>query len=149
MEQLPLPRDFKDFLQLLNSADVEYLLVGGYAVGVHGYPRTTGDLDIWVASSLANADKLTRVLLDFGFSAETVNTGMFTKPNQVIRMGVPPVAIDVITSATGVEFDACYPRRQIQTIDGIDVAIIHPDDLKTNKKASGRSKDLDDLENLP
>lgn len=107
MEQLPLPRDFKDFLQLLNSADVEYLLVGGYAVGVHGYPRTTGDLDIWVAADATNAAKITRVLLEFGFSAETVKLEMFTKADQVVRMGLPPVAIDVITSATGVDFAAC------------------------------------------
>src|SRR3972149_6754780 len=130
MEQLPLPRDFKDFLQLLNSADVEYLLVGGYAVGVHGYPRTTGDMDIWIAANTKNADKVTRVLLAFGFSAETVKPEMFTKANQVVRMGLPPVAIDVITSAAGVDFTSCYSRRRIQTIDGVDISVIHPDDLK-------------------
>ena len=149
MEQLPLPRDFKDFLQLLNLAKVEYLLVGGYAVGVHGYPRTTGDLDIWVAATPANAEKIAQVLVDFGFSTESVKPEMFTKVRQVVRMGVPPVAIDVITSASGVDFADCYARRQMQTIDGVEVTIIHPDDLKANKKASGRPKDLDDLENLP
>ncbi len=148
MEQLPLPRDFKDFLQLLNLAEVEYLLVGGYAVGVHGYPRTTGDMDIWIAANATNADKITRVLLKFGFSAETVKSEMFTKANQVVRMGVPPVAIDIITSASGVDFADCYFRRQMQTIDGIEVPVIHPNDLKVNKTASGRPKDLDDLDNL-
>jgi hypothetical protein len=148
MDKLPLPRDFKDFLQLLNSAGVEYLLVGGYAVGVHGYPRTTGDLDIWVAANSTNADKITRVLLEFGFSAETVKPEMFTKADQVVRMGVPPVAIDIITSASGVDFTECYAHRQIRTIDGVTIPVISPNDLKANKQASGRPKDLDDLENL-
>jgi hypothetical protein len=149
MDKLPLPPDFKDFLQLLNSAGVEYLLVGGYAVGVHGYPRTTGDMDIWIAADAANAEKVARVLIDFGFSPETVRAEMFTTAKQAVRMGVPPVAIDVITSASGVDFEACYSRRKMQAIDGIEVPILHIDDLKTNKKASGRPKDLDDLQNLP
>jgi hypothetical protein len=149
MDQLPLPHDFKEFLQLLNSAEVEYLLIGGYAVGVHGYPRTTGDMDIWVAANATNAAKLTQVLLDFGFSASTVKPEMFVQANQVIRMGVPPVAIDIITSASGVEFTDCFRRRKSELIDGIEVPVIHCDDLKSNKKASGRPKDLNDLENLP
>ena len=144
-----LPPDFKDFLRLLNSAGVEYLLVGGYAVGQYGYPRATGDMDIWVAAYPANAEKVVRVLREFGFSGATVKSELFEQPGQVIRMGVPPVCIDVITSASGVDFAACYGRRKTQSIDGIEVSVIHLDDLKTNKKASGRSKDLDDLENLP
>jgi hypothetical protein len=149
MDKLPLPPDFKDFLQLLNSAEVEYLLVGGYAVGLHGYPRTTGDMDVWIAANSTNAEKVAGVLVDFGFSVQTVKAAMFTAPNQIVRMGVPPVAIDVITSASGVDFAACYARRRTQSIDGIEVPVLHLDDLKANKKASGRPKDLDDLENLP
>ena len=149
MEKLPLPADFKDFLRLLNSAEVEYLLVGGYAVGHYGYPRATGDMDIWVAASASNAEKVAEVLRKFGFSAATVKPEMFSKPDQIVRMGVPPVCIDVITSATGVDFTDCYARRNVRIIDGIRVNIIHPDDLKRNKKASGRTKDLNDLENLP
>jgi hypothetical protein len=149
MEKLPLPPDFKDFLQLLHSEQVEYLLVGGYAVAQYGYPRTTGDLDVWIAASEGNAAKVATVLRKFGFSAASVSAEMFSKPDQIIRMGVPPICIDVITGASGVEFGACYARRIHQLMDGVDVAIIHPDDLKQNKKASGRSKDLNDLENLP
>jgi hypothetical protein len=149
MEKLPLPPDFKDFLQLLRSEQVEYLLVGGYAVAHYGYPRTTGDLDIWIATNPGNAEKLVTVLQKFGFSAASVSAEMFNQPEQVVRMGVPPICIDVITSASGVEFGACYARRNRQVIDNVDVTIIHPDDLKQNKKASGRPKDLNDLENLP
>jgi hypothetical protein len=149
MEKLPLPPDFKDFLQLHHSEQVEYLLVGGYAVAHYSYPRTTGDLDVWIAASEGNAKKVATVLQKFGFSAASVSAAMFSKPDQIIRMGVPPICIDVITGASGVEFGACYARRIRQVIDGVDVTIIHSDDLKQNKKASGRSKDLNDLENLP
>ena len=149
MEKLPLPPDFKDFLQLLRSEQVEYLLVGGYAVAQYGYPRTTGDLDVWIAASETSANKVATVLQKFGFSAASVSAEMFSKPDQIIRMGVPPICIDMITGASGVEFGACYARRIRQVIDGVEVTIIHPDDLKQNKKASGRSKDLNDLENLP
>lgn len=149
MEKLPLPADFRDFLQLLNSAQVEYLLVGGYAVGYYGYPRTTGDMDVWVAATPDNATKLVGVLCQFGFSPESVNVEMFTTPGQIIRMGVPPVCIDILTKASGVDFDDCYSRRNTQSIDGVCTNIIPFDDLKRNKKASGRAKDLDDLQNLP
>lgn len=149
MEKLPLPPDFKDFLQLLNSANVEYLLVGGYAVGLYGYPRATGDMDIWVGATPENAAKVAAVLRRFGFAAESVGAEMFDKPDQVVRMGVPPICIDIITSASGVDFAACYAHRNTTVIDGIQANIIHFNDLKQNKKASGRNKDLDDLENLP
>jgi hypothetical protein len=149
MEKLPLPADFKDFLRLLNSAKVEYLLVGGYAVGHYGYPRTTGDMDIWVAATPSNAEKVADVLRQFGFSAASVKAEMFSTRDQIVRMGVPPICIDVITSASGVEFADCYARCNVRLIDGIEVNVIHPDDLKQNKKASGRPKDFNDLENLP
>jgi hypothetical protein len=149
MEKLPLPADFKDFLQLLNSAKVEYLLVGGYAVGHYGYPRTTGDMDIWIAATPSNAERVAEVLRQFGFSSASVKSAMFSTPGQIVRLGIPPICIDLITSATGVEFAECYARRNVRVIDGIEVNVIHPDDLKQNKKASGRARDLNDLENLP
>lgn len=149
MEKLPLPADFKDFLSLLNSAKVEYLLVGGYAVGHYGYPRTTGDMDIWVAATPENAEKLVNVLCQFGFSPTSLRAEMFSTPGQIIRMGVPPLCIDIITAASGVDFNECFPRRSMQSLDGVVTNIIHLEDLKQNKKASGRPKDLNDLENLP
>ena len=126
MEKLPLPPDFKDFLRLLHSEKVEYLLLGGYAVGLYGYPRTTGDLDVWIAAGDDDAAKVVEVLRKFGFSANTVKPELFNRPDQIFRMGVPPMSIDIITVASGVTFAECYARRNVQTIDGVEVNLIHP-----------------------
>lgn len=141
--------DFKEFLQLLNSYDIQYLIVGGYAVGYHGYPRATGDLDIWVAIDNLNAEGLVSVLKDFGFDLLEVTEEVFLQENKVIRMGVPPVRIELITTISGVAFDDCYAQRVVDIIDGVPVNLISLEQLRLNKKASGRSKDLNDLENLP
>jgi predicted nucleotidyltransferase len=143
-----LPPDFKELLRLLNSHAVEYLLVGGYAVGYYGYPRPTGDLDIWVSINPANAGRTAKALIEFGFSPEEVSAPLFRKPDRIIRMGVPPIRVEVITGVSGIEFDACYERRESAEIDGVPVNIICLDDLKANKKAAGRHKDLNDLEQL-
>jgi len=148
MATIRLPNDFKEFLQLLNSEKVEYLLVGGYAVGCFGYPRATGDLDIWMARSPANAEALSRTLRRFGFSAVAVPPDRFLAEGRVFRIGVPPLRIDLLTNATGVDFSECYARRLEREIDGVKVSLIHLDDLKANKQACGRTKDLDDLEHL-
>ncbi len=98
MAQIELHPDFRDFLRLLNSHRVEYLVVGGYAVGYHGYPRATGDLDIWIALSEDNAERTAKTLHDFGMSEREVTKDLFTQENKVIRMGVPPVRIEVIVT---------------------------------------------------
>jgi len=139
MERIELHPDFKDFLRLLNSHGVEYLLVGGYAVGVHGYPRSTGDMDIWIAVSVSNAKKAATVLREFGMPGESITDELFLEEDRVVRMGVPPVRIEVITGASGVQFSECYSRREVFEIDGIPVNFISLEDLKMNKKASGRS----------
>ena len=144
-----LLQDFKDFLKLLNSKRVEYLLVDGYAVGYHGYPRATADLDLWVAISKENAHKVLNVLLEFGFDTPDLSDQLFLEKNRVVRMGLPPFRIEIITSASGVDFHECYARRIEAAIDDVQVNIISLEDLKTNKKASGRTQDLVDLENLP
>jgi len=149
MAEIELHPDFKDFLRLLNSRKVEYLLVGGYAVGCHGYPRATGDMDIWIAVSESNAQKAAIVLRDFGMPEEDVSKRLFLEKDKVVRMGVPPVRIEVITGASGVDFAECYSRREVIEIDGIPVNFISLEDLKENKRASARHKDLDDLEHLP
>jgi hypothetical protein len=148
MGTIELPPDLSEFLRLLHSHDVEYLLVGGYAVGVYGYVRATGDMDIWVRPTADNADKLVRVFSDFGYSAQSIRADMFLDPNKVIRMGVPPVCIDVIMTVSGADFVDCFLRRSQQTLSGAPVSVISLDDLKINKKASGRPKDIDDLQNL-
>ena len=144
-----LPNDFKEFLQLLNDHRVDYLLVGGYAVGYHGYPRATVDLDIWVAVTPRNARHLVMVFKEFGFDVKELKEDLFLKENKIVRIGEPPLRIKVMTSVSGVDFDACYEQRIVDTIDGIQVNFINLENLKVNKMSAGRHKDLNDLENLP
>ena len=149
MAQIELHPDFRDFLRLLNLHEVDYLVVGGYAVGYHGYPRATGDMDIWIATSETNAEKIVHTLRDFGMPHQNVTKNLFTLKDKIIRMGVPPVRIEVITTATGVDFYSCHSHRETIEIDGIPVDFISLNDLKTNKRACGRYKDMEDLEHLP
>jgi hypothetical protein len=148
MATIQLPPDFKEFFQLLNSEKVEYLLVGGHAVGYYGYPRSTGDLDIWIAVSTVNAASMARVLERFGFSKKTASADLFLKKSAVVRIGVPPLRIDLLTDITGVDFVECYASRSQAILDGVDVSIIGLDHLRANKRAIARAKDLDDLEHL-
>jgi hypothetical protein len=149
MATINLPSDFKEFLRLLNARGVEYLLIGGYAVAWHGYPRATADMDIWVATDPENADKLVGALKEFGFDLPALSRELFLKADQIIRMGAPPIRIEIATSISGVSFDECYDKRIIDVLDGVEAPIISLQHLKANKKAAGRHKDLDDLENLP
>lgn len=147
--ELNLPLDFKEFLKLLNEKGVRYLLIGGYAVGYHGYPRATGDMDVWIAIHPDNAQKMVEVLKDFGFDHPELTPELFLQENKIIRMGYPPMRLEISTGISGVEFDECYSNRIADTIDGVEVNIIDLPHLKVNKKAAGRLKDLADLENLP
>ncbi|RIK17189.1 MAG: hypothetical protein DCC51_12710 [Anaerolineae bacterium] len=148
MATIHLPPDFKEFLRLLESNEVEYLLVGGYAVGYYGYPRATADMDIWVAANPANAGKIIAVLKEFGFDVPGLSPDLFVSEGQVIRMGVPPVRLEILTSISGVSFRECYAERLVAELDGVSITLISLKHLKINKKASGRYKDLDDLDNL-
>lgn len=143
-----LPKDFKEFLQLLNSKRIEYLVVGGYAVALHGYPRATGDIDIWIAISKDTAHKTVEALKEFGFDSPELKESLFLKKEKNIRMGNPPLRIEILTSIDGVEFTACYEKKKTVTIDGIKINFISLKDLKKNKKASARYQDLADIENL-
>lgn len=109
MALIELHPDFKDFLRLLNFHKVEYMLIGD-AVGYHGYPRATGDMDIWIAVNDTNAKKVVAALSDFGMPKEALSKGLFLEKDKIIRIGVPPVRIEVITGASGVDFDECYKR---------------------------------------
>ncbi|MBF2086756.1 DUF6036 family nucleotidyltransferase [Thermoleptolyngbya sp. C42_A2020_037] len=143
-----LPSDFKDFLRLLNSKQVEYLLIGGYAVGYYGYARATADIDIWIAINPENAQKVVDAIREFGFNVEGLTPELFLQPNKIARMGVPPFRIEVLTTISGVSFEECYAEKTVDVLDGVEVNIISLKDLKLNKQASGRLKDLNDLENL-
>jgi hypothetical protein len=145
---LLLPPDFKEFLKLLKEYDVRYLLIGGYAVGYHGYPRATEDLDIWVAVHPDNAQKLVSVLKIFGFDDPILTPELFLQKPKIIRMGYPPMRLEITTSISGVEFEECYESRITDKLDGVDVNLIDLKNLRKNKKASGRAKDIADLDNL-
>lgn len=149
MEKIEFPQDFSEFLKLLNDHNVEYLLVGGFAVALHGYPRATADMDIWVARNRANAERLVECLGEFGFNTPDLSPELFEDPDRIVRMGEAPIRIEILMDIDGVTFDACYSRSQSRMISGLPVPVISLSDLKVNKRASGRPKDLDDLENLP
>ena len=144
-----LARDFKEFLKSLNSNRVEYLLIGGYAVGIHGHIRATNDLDIWVNVSLENAARIDRALREFGFAAAELTSSLFLDPNNVVRVGVPPIRIKILTSISGVKFESCYVEKETIRIEDMVVPVISLVRLRQNKAASGRAKDLADLESLP
>lgn len=149
MANQELPQDFKEFLKLLTDHAVDYLLIGGYAVGYYGYPRTTADMDIWVSPDAANAAKLVGVFNEFGMISDEVTPALFRRPGNIVRMGVPPMRIEIMNAIDGVEFHECAERATTATIDGVTVRLISIDDLRANKLASGRYKDLDDMEHLP
>lgn len=143
-----LNRDFREFIKSLNDNEVRYLVIGGYAVALHGHPRYTKDLDVWVKPEAENVDKLLRALRQFGFGSIGLSQDDFTDHDLVIQLGYPPNRIDLILSASGVEFDKCYQTRKIVRIDDTDIAFIDLENLKKNKRATGRYQDLADLENL-
>lgn len=148
MTTIPLPRDFSEFLKLLAEHEVRYLLVGGYAVAHHGYVRGTADMDLWVDQAGDNPDRLVAAIREFGFSSADLTPDHFHKDAQIIRMGVPPLRIELMTSVSGVGFDECYDRREIVNWGGLPVSMISLDMLKQNKQAASRQKDLSDLDQL-
>jgi hypothetical protein len=124
------------------------LLIGGYAVGYHGYPRATADIDIWIEPEKITAEKMVGVLSDFGFAVGDISEELFLQRDKIIRLGNPPLRIEIQMSISGVDFPSCYDERIEDRIDDISVKIISLANLKINKKAANRHKDLDDLEKL-
>jgi predicted nucleotidyltransferase len=145
---LTLHNDFADFLRLLNGRNVRYIVVGGYAVAYHGYPRYTGDLDIFVEASPENAARLVEVYGEFGFDRTALKPAMFIVPDNVVRIGHEPVRLEVLTSITGVAFADAYVRRIEVEVNGLSVPFISLVDLIKNKLATGRGKDRVDAETL-
>lgn len=141
-----LNKDFREFLQLLNEHEVRYLIVGGYAVAFHGYPRYTKDLDVWIWVNPVNASHLVKALEKFGFSGLSISD--FTTPEELIQLGYPPHRIDIITSCDGLNFDTCYEERVMAKIDDLEIPFIDLTNLIVNKKATGRPQDLGDVDNL-
>lgn len=143
-----LNQDFKEFIQSLNDNQVRYLIVGGYAVALHGYPRYTRAIDIWIESKPTNAARIIRALEQFGFGSLGLKESDFLVEDQIVQLGYAPNRIDIITSLTGVSFSVCYKRRVTVEIDGVKVYFIDLENLRKNKKAIGRLQDLADLDKL-
>ncbi len=149
MATIRLPTEFKTLLNTFNSKGVEYLLVGGYAVIYHGYVRTTGDIDLWIALNSENASKAEAAIRSLGYNPPGLKPDWFLKKGAVLRIGTEPLRFDIINHIDGVQFAECFARCVKAEIDGVRVTLISLPDLKANKKASGRLKDLADLEYLP
>jgi hypothetical protein len=140
--------DFRELLALFNAHHVEYLIVGGYALAFHGAPRFTGDLDIFVKPDAANAQRILTALEVFGFVSVGLTLRDFEGPDQVVQLGVPPVRIDLITSITGVAWDEAWAGRIAGRYGDIPVDYIGREQFVANKRATGRTKDMADLEML-
>lgn len=143
-----LDPNFNEFIELLLANEVEFMVVGGYAVAAHGHPRYTGDLDIWILVERDNATKLVRTLDDFGFATLGLTPDDFLAAEQIIQLGREPVRIDLLTGLDGVSFQDCAGRVLDVDVEGMRVPFISRDDLITNKRASGRMQDLADVEAL-
>jgi predicted nucleotidyltransferase len=142
--------DFRDFIQALNNHTVEYILVGGYAVILHGYRRVTGDMDIWVNRTKENYTKISKAFAEFGLPLFDMTEQKFLDPGtaDVFSFGRPPVSIDIITKLKGVEFNDAFSQAQTFDENGLMIRFIHLNNLIQAKKAAGRHKDLDDIEKL-
>jgi len=115
--EIELPHDFREFLKLLNEKAVRYLLIGSYAVGYHGYPRATNDMDIWIAIDPVNAGRVASVRREFGFDLPELNPGLFLEKDKIVRMGNPPMRIEITTGISGVAFDECFANRVTDVLD--------------------------------
>lgn len=145
---MSLNPDFRDALLCFSAERVDDLLVGAYALAAHGLPRATGDIDLWVRASPDNATRIVRALEAFGAHAEPFGADDFTRDDQILLLGIPPVRVDVITSIDGVTFDNAWADRLLVHVDGIPVSIISRRDLLRNTRASGRPQDLADVARL-
>ncbi len=145
---MQLNKDLREFAGLLNSNKVEFVVVGAFAVGWHGFPRYTGDLDVLVRPSEANGAAVVEAIRQFGFASLGIKKEDLARPGQVVQLGFEPSRIDLITSITGVEFEDAWDRKIAGSIDGLPVFFIGFDDLIRNKEATGRPKDLGDAGEL-
>ena len=145
---MPLPSGLREFIELLNSHRVDYLIAGGYALAFHGHPRYTGDIDILVRASPENAGRLEQVISAFGFADTGLGAKDFLGPDQIVQLGQPPNRVDLLTSITGVGFDEAWANRVSAKLEGLPVFFIGLDSLVKNKKATGRTQDQADLETL-
>ena len=143
-----LDKDFEDFVFLLSKYNVEYMIVGGYALAFHGKPRHTGDLDIWINISDSNAEKMLKVIREFGMASLGMEKEDFLQKGIITQIGYPPLRIDILNEIDGVNFKDAYANKMIIDIEELSVNYIGLDDLIKNKKASGRHRDISDVTEL-
>ena len=146
---MELDPNFREFFESLKAREARYLVVGGYALGYHGYVRYTGDIDAWVEPTPENSRRVVAAFRDFGFGSLGLEDDAFASSDVIVQVGRPPLRIDVMTSPSGVTFEECYRDRLVVDLDGFDLDVIGLDCLRTNKAASGRPQDLADLTRLP
>jgi hypothetical protein len=144
----PVPTDFKELLECFNAHEIDYLVVGAYALAFHGAPRATGDIDVLVRPEVGNARKVLDALADFGFTSLGLGPQELAVPDQVVQLGVVPVRVDILTSLSGVSWQEAWEGRQQGSIGGIPVFFIGRDAYIANKRAAGRLRDLADVEAL-
>jgi len=145
---MELDKDFKEFIQLLNEHEVSYLVIGGYAVNYHGYPRYTKDIDFWLWMTEPNIEKLIKAIKAFGFGGLNLQVEDFMTPENIVQLGYEPYRIDLLIDVDGVDFEKCYKRRTEGELDGTSVKFLSLQDLITAKKKAGRLQDLADAEQL-
>ncbi|MDQ3020774.1 MAG: nucleotidyltransferase [Bacteroidota bacterium] len=143
-----LHQDYREFIELLNENNADYLIVGAFAMAFHGHPRNTGDIDFWIRNNNLNAGKVFNVIKNFGFPINEISERDFTSSDLIFQIGYPPVRIDILTSVEALNFDESFKNKEVKTIDGLNVNFLNLEDLKINKKAVGRKKDIADLEQL-
>jgi hypothetical protein len=140
-----LNQDFKDILSCLKNEEVEFIVVGAYALATHGFPRATGDIDIWVRNSPANARKTFQALMNFGAPLSDLSENDLNSPDVVLQIGVEPSRIDLMTGIDGVEFDQAWENKVRVLIDDLEIYVLSRADLLTNKLAAGREQDQGDI----
>ena len=140
--------DYMDMLKCLNKAELDYIMVGGWAVNMYGYVRATVDLDIWILADAENARRVYTALVEFGAPVAEMKPDDFAEYGMIFQIGVAPCRIDIISKISGVSYLDAVQRAVPKTIDGVEVRVISLEDLIANKKASGRAKDIADVEVL-
>ena len=145
---MKLQKDLREFIELLNSRGIDYLIVGGHAVAFHGYPRYTGDIDFLVRPNAENGARIVEALRAFGFGELSLTPADFLRPESIVQLGRPPNRIDLLTSISGVSFDEAWSSRASAELDGVPVLFLSRENLIKNKQASGRPKDLADAATL-
>jgi predicted nucleotidyltransferase len=145
---MTLAQDFEDFIKLLNKHQVDYMVVGGYALAFHGKPRHTGDLDIWINTTEDNAEKLVHAIKEFGLSGLGLTKSDFMQEGYVTQIGYPPLRIDILNSIDGVQFETAFLNKLLVDVNGIEIKYIGLRDFIDNKNASGRSQDIADVKEI-